>query len=282
MTDNKKTPRSFQCRDALWERFEQMSRELECSVDYLINEAMKLYVRQREGGSVAARPGSGQHNAVTQQNAPTPAPRVPPSAPPPLPRPPSTAAKPPAFPAPPAAGSSGGGAQLPSAPMNLPGIPTGHLGGAGPAVPPLPPSRLPAPGAPRPPAAPSMAGGSPAMGISQVMPPVPRGPSRVAPPPPSRSAGPPQLSIYYGGERFVVNKDRFIIGRGRQTSDLTIKDPNVSRQHALVERVNGQYYIVDLGSTNGVEYAGQRVERRLISNGDVYRVCDHDLRFSFA
>jgi pSer/pThr/pTyr-binding forkhead associated (FHA) protein len=91
----------------------------------------------------------------------------------------------------------------------------------------------------------------------------------------------PQLSIYYGGERFVVNKDRFIIGRGRQSSDLTIKDPNVSRQHAMVERVNGQYFIVDLGSTNGVEYAGQRVQRRLINNGDVYRVCDHDLRFSY-
>jgi pSer/pThr/pTyr-binding forkhead associated (FHA) protein len=106
----------------------------------------------------------------------------------------------------------------------------------------------------------------------------------VAPPPPptrSQAAAPPQLAIYYGGERFVVNKDRFIIGRGRQTSDLTIKDPNVSRQHALVERINGQYFIVDMGSTNGVEYAGQRVQRQLINNGDVFRVCDHDLRFSF-
>jgi pSer/pThr/pTyr-binding forkhead associated (FHA) protein len=94
------------------------------------------------------------------------------------------------------------------------------------------------------------------------------------------ASAPIQLSIYYGGERFVVNKDRFIIGRGKQTSDLTIKDPNVSRQHAMVERINGQYFIVDLGSTNGVEFQGQRVDRKLISNGDVYRVCDHDLRFT--
>ena len=44
---NKKSPRSFQCRDVLWETFEQMARELECSIDYLINESMKQYARQR-------------------------------------------------------------------------------------------------------------------------------------------------------------------------------------------------------------------------------------------
>ena len=41
MDQNKKTLRQFQCRDYLWEIFEQMSAELECSVDYLINEAMR-------------------------------------------------------------------------------------------------------------------------------------------------------------------------------------------------------------------------------------------------
>ena len=47
---NKKSGRTFQCRDVLWETFEQMARELECSVDYLINEAMKQYARQRSYG----------------------------------------------------------------------------------------------------------------------------------------------------------------------------------------------------------------------------------------
>ena len=47
---NKKSARTFQCRDVLWETFEQMARELECSVDYLINEAMKQYARQRSYG----------------------------------------------------------------------------------------------------------------------------------------------------------------------------------------------------------------------------------------
>ncbi|MCS6901005.1 MAG: FHA domain-containing protein [Polyangiaceae bacterium] len=89
------------------------------------------------------------------------------------------------------------------------------------------------------------------------------------------------LIAVYGGERTPVNKDRFIIGRGKQTSDLTIKDPNVSRQHAMIELLNGQYFMVDMGSTNGVEFMGQRISRKVIAEGDVYRICDHEVRFTF-
>jgi len=109
------------------------------------------------------------------------------------------------------------------------------------------------------------------------------------PPPPGRHAAAvapgaagAKLTISYQGEAFPVTKDRFIIGRGKQSSDLTIKDPNVSRQHAMIEFSNGQYYIVDMGSTNGVEYNGQRVQRKVISEGDAFRVCDHELRFTFS
>jgi len=64
---NKKSARTFQCRDVLWETFEQMARELECSIDYLINESMKQYARQRSysprtpfpGARDGQAPGSG-------------------------------------------------------------------------------------------------------------------------------------------------------------------------------------------------------------------------------
>jgi pSer/pThr/pTyr-binding forkhead associated (FHA) protein len=113
-----------------------------------------------------------------------------------------------------------------------------------------------------------------------------------APPPPpaaNRLVSPPstpqtyagQLSVIYAGERLPVNKDRFVIGRGKQSSDLTIKDPNVSRQHAMIEFLNGQYYMVDMGSTNGVEHNGQRISRRPISEGDIFRICDHEVRFTY-
>jgi neural Wiskott-Aldrich syndrome protein len=104
----------------------------------------------------------------------------------------------------------------------------------------------------------------------------------VAPPVPAAGAFPGnQLSIWYQNQPTVVNKDRFIIGRGKQSSDLTIKDPNVSRQHAMVEFVNGQYYMVDMGSTNGIEYNGQRIARKAVQEGDIFRICDHELRFTY-
>jgi pSer/pThr/pTyr-binding forkhead associated (FHA) protein len=89
------------------------------------------------------------------------------------------------------------------------------------------------------------------------------------------------LSLIYQGERVAVTKDRFVIGRGKQSSDLTLKDPNVSRQHAMIEFQNGVYFMVDMGSTNGVEFNGQRIARKQISEGDVYRICDHDILFTY-
>src|SRR5580693_9626867 len=57
---NKKSARTFQCRDVLWETFEQMARELECSIDYLINESMKQYARQRSYSPRTPFPGTAR------------------------------------------------------------------------------------------------------------------------------------------------------------------------------------------------------------------------------
>src|SRR5688572_29510969 len=81
MSDTSKTIRSFQCRDTLWDRFEQMARELECSVDYLVNDAMKQYARQRGyGGSAMNIPPSR-----TSMNPPLPPAQLTNAAPPPPP-----------------------------------------------------------------------------------------------------------------------------------------------------------------------------------------------------
>jgi pSer/pThr/pTyr-binding forkhead associated (FHA) protein len=102
---------------------------------------------------------------------------------------------------------------------------------------------------------------------------MPAAPSGLAPSTP--------LFVIYAGERYQVAKDRFIIGRGRQAVDLTIKDPNISRQHAMVEYHEGQYFIVDMGSTNGIEHNGQRITRKPLVEGDLVRICDHEVRFTY-
>src|SRR5262245_62781867 len=73
---NEKRTRSFQCRDGLWEALEQMAGDLECSVDYLINEAVKQYLRQR-GGRPSAGPRA-PNDPLAAEPPPPPSPAAPP------------------------------------------------------------------------------------------------------------------------------------------------------------------------------------------------------------
>ena len=91
----------------------------------------------------------------------------------------------------------------------------------------------------------------------------------------------PTLFLIYNGQRYPVTKDQFIIGRGSKTSDLAIKDGNISRKHAAVIRRNGTFYIKDLGSTNGIDYKGMRIDNKRIDEGDVFHLCDYELRFTY-
>src|SRR5512146_48057 len=71
MDQSKKTMRHFYCRDVLWETFEQMANDFDCSIDYLVNEAMRYYARsknyQSPGGPQvtggAPSPGGGPNNS---------------------------------------------------------------------------------------------------------------------------------------------------------------------------------------------------------------------------
>jgi hypothetical protein len=282
---NKKSTRSFQCRDVLWETFEQMARELECSVDYLINEAMKQYARQRSYGPGALKtpyparepshpgvpmgnygppPGGGLPNSMPTPAVPPP-PQMRPAAP--LPPPPGRYGPPPMRPS--------GGLPPPPGRISAPPSPPNMMGRGGGLPPPpgMSPSRPPPP---------------PQHMMQQQIPPAPRS---VPPPIPRQGGGGyngyapaaqvSALSIIYSGEKIPITKERFVIGRGKQSSDLTLKDPNVSRQHAMVEFQNGVYFMVDMGSTNGVEYNGQRIARKQIAEGDAFRICDHEVRFTY-
>jgi neural Wiskott-Aldrich syndrome protein len=324
---NKKIPRQFQCRESLWQKFEQMARELECSVDYLINDAMKQYARQRgyAGGAASQRSDamSSASNSIGP-SAPYAAAESPSST-----TPGSGAYGTPtgvasaaarhgsgAHPMPgglhgavPGSDGVGSGAHgiltAPPAPRYgaappMPAAQAAPAGHAGPIVAPPPgsartvplavPPAPPAPGAKRvgPPPLPTTSTGLPNVSRVPAPPPLPASQARTlssaqmhAPAHVPAAAAARRLQIRYQGQSFPVTKDKFIIGRGKQTSDLTIKDPNVSRQHAMIEFDGKEYCIVDLGSTNGIEYQGQRVQRKILADGDVVRICDHELSFQY-
>src|SRR5207249_11410969 len=81
MDQSKKTMRHFYCRDVLWETFEQMANDFDCSIDYLVNEAMRYYARsknyQSPGGPQMTGPapvggpqGQGSGASAPQNNYP--------------------------------------------------------------------------------------------------------------------------------------------------------------------------------------------------------------------
>ena len=98
---------------------------------------------------------------------------------------------------------------------------------------------------------------------------------------PPQSAGRPRLSLVFNNQRHLVDKDKFIIGRGSTMTDLTIRDGNISRKHAAVIFRNGEYYIKDLDSTNGIDYKGERIDSKKIEEGDIFHICDYELRFTY-
>ena len=254
MDQGKKTMRHFYCRDVLWDIFEQMANDFDCSIDYLINEAMRYYARSK---NYAPAP------APAQQPARQPAP------------PPPQAQQPP---------PQMQQARRPPPPPQQPGYPPPQPPGARPPMqpptqqrPPMrPPQQAPQPGYPP--------QGVPGMPPAGTMPPPQGGvqPGMRAPAPaPAQVPGGPTLYLIFNNQRIPIDKDQFIIGRGSKTSDLAIKDGNISRKHSAVIRRNGTYYIKDLGSTNGIDYKGMRIDNKRIDEGDVFHLCDYELRFTY-
>jgi hypothetical protein len=324
MNQKHKTLRSFYCEDALWEMFEVMTRDLDCSMDYLINEAMRQYGQAHNYSAPSHGPGYGAPNHGLPPEAPSfgnhptlgraPGPTGPAPAPGPGTRPrlgPPTGAHPapPTSPlsyAPPQPSPGAFGyASAPAAPMAPPApqfAPPQAPQFAPPQAPMAPqaPSFGP-PGAPRvPPPPPRPTGQQAPVGYAPPQGPAPQGPAPQAHAPqapapswqpaaqPSAAPAPapqpgqrPVLYLFFNGQRFAINKDRFVVGRGSQGTDLTIRDGNISRKHAAVIFHDGGYYIQDLGSTNGIDYRGGKVDSKQVEEGDLYSICDYELRFSY-
>ena len=98
-------------------------------------------------------------------------------------------------------------------------------------------------------------------------------------------ASTPELVFYFKNNK-TGTPDSAYLGAvrkrfGQWIRDLTIRDSNVSRRHACVVLYNGQYWIVDQQSTNGIDYNGGKVDRKVIEDGDSYRICDHEIQFVY-
>ncbi len=82
------------------------------------------------------------------------------------------------------------------------------------------------------------------------------------------------------GDMYKIDKDTFIIGRSR-TCDLVIPSSKVSRQHSGICRENGEHFIEDLGSANGVWKDGVKIQKERIRDGDEFMISEEVLKFVF-
>ncbi|HUZ16569.1 MAG TPA: DUF3662 and FHA domain-containing protein [Gaiellaceae bacterium] len=85
--------------------------------------------------------------------------------------------------------------------------------------------------------------------------------------------------LTWGGRRRVLDKNRAVLGRSRDV-DVQIEDPNVSRRHAEVVQQGSTWWVIDLGSTNGVEVDGRRVQRARLDDGTSFLIGETTVTFS--
>jgi ABC transport system ATP-binding/permease protein len=81
------------------------------------------------------------------------------------------------------------------------------------------------------------------------------------------------------GHKFIIENQSTVIGR--MNADVNLKDPDVSRKHALIERQEGgQIVLRDLESRNGTFVNQQRISNCVLSKGDQIRMGQSVLIFN--
>lgn len=77
----------------------------------------------------------------------------------------------------------------------------------------------------------------------------------------------PAATLTVNGRAHELQKASVVIGRSKDC-DIRISDPNVSRRHAEIRQEGTTYWVVDLGSTNGIAVNGHALKRAKLDDDD--------------
>src|SRR6516225_12409621 len=81
------------------------------------------------------------------------------------------------------------------------------------------------------------------------------------------------------GTTLTLEGDKFVLGRNADCQ-VVLNVPAVSREHAVIRKVQGKYYIEDMKSRNGTFVNNQEVTGRiLLKDNDRIKICDNLLAF---
>jgi len=72
---------------------------------------------------------------------------------------------------------------------------------------------------------------------------------------------------FYSGLEVGIDRERIVVGRGRK-ADLALAEATISRAHAVLGFDADGFFVEDLGSTNGTQVNGARVDRQRLKNDD--------------
>jgi len=97
---------------------------------------------------------------------------------------------------------------------------------------------------------------------------------------PNEGATPHKSTAY-----IIVNSEVFQLGEGitnigrKLDNHIVIQDPRVSRNHAQIRMVDGQYILLDLNSTGGTLVNGKNISKSVLYSGDSVSLAGVDLKF---
>ena len=81
------------------------------------------------------------------------------------------------------------------------------------------------------------------------------------------------------GSTYEIKDDRMtVIGRDAQCQ-IRLEDPDASRRHAAIQPFGREFYIMDMGSTNGTIVNGRQEEKRILRHADRIIIGQQEFQF---
>ena len=79
-------------------------------------------------------------------------------------------------------------------------------------------------------------------------------------------------------QRWQLDSDLITVGRSSD-SGIVLTDPNASRNHAELSKRGDEWWVIDLGSTNGTLVNGALVKERRLQSGDRIKIGGSEMIF---
>lgn len=81
------------------------------------------------------------------------------------------------------------------------------------------------------------------------------------------------------GNRLDLAGERIVFGRNADCQ-VVLATPSVSREHAVIRKIAGKYYIEDMNSRNGTEVNNNKIKARTpLKDGDLITICGNTMAF---